>query len=119
MVAYPGVAQLRFAARTDTTWLARANCVDANPNIFFDPERYGDALAVCAPCPVKEACRKSRGGADGVWGGHVYARRRRADTITYGTVHGTEAGYSRHRRHGETPCRACVAASTAARERRK
>ena len=72
MVAPPGVPQIRSKPRRDTSWQDHAHCIDTDPRIFFDPRRYADALLVCGPCPVKEACRKSRGTADGVWGGKVF-----------------------------------------------
>jgi hypothetical protein len=77
MPAFPGVAQLKKASHRDTTWQEKANCKDANANVFFDPNRYTEALIVCGPCKVKEQCRESRGGADGVWGGRVYDGRKR------------------------------------------
>jgi len=75
MTAFPGVPQIRSRPRHDTTWQEHARCVDANPRIFFDPARYGEALAVCAGCPVQAPCRElGRGQADGVWGGRVHQR---------------------------------------------
>jgi hypothetical protein len=57
------------------SWQELAACVDANPNIFFDPARYRDALAVCKECPVQKPCHElGRGQADGVWGGRVHQK---------------------------------------------
>jgi hypothetical protein len=77
---HPGVPQMRPMRprpRIDTRWQEHAACVDANPNIFFDPDRYTEALAVCARCPVQARlpCRElGRGQADGVWGGRIHQK---------------------------------------------
>ena len=61
--------------RTNTGWQELAACVDANPNIFFDSDRYDDALAICKGCPVQKPCHEyGRGQADGVWGGKVHQK---------------------------------------------
>ncbi len=66
---------MRPKRRRDTTWQEHAACVDANPAIFFDPDRYADALLVCRECPVQAPCRElGRGQADGVWGNRIHQR---------------------------------------------
>lgn len=105
-------------SRGDDRWQMHAACVDANPSIFFDPDRYTDALAVCAQCPVKDPCRElgQEQPAGGVWGGLVHQGARRGERFPIQKVsppHGTDARYSQHRREGEEPCTACVAAHSA------
>jgi WhiB family redox-sensing transcriptional regulator len=62
-------------------WQWHAACAQANPHMFFHPEdergparqrRDRDAVAVCAVCPVRDACRAhglSVREPYGVWGG--------------------------------------------------
>lgn len=69
--------------------------------------RIRDAKAVCATCPVKDACLAAATKADhGIWGGLTLAER--AATRVCGDGIGTVKGYRRHRRARDTPCRACV-----------
>ncbi len=63
-------------------WKADAACRDLDVDLFF-PDSESDsapALAVCAECPVRDACLdfalRSRQ-LDGVWGGHTESERRR------------------------------------------
>jgi hypothetical protein len=65
--------------RANLDWQEHAACVDFNPAIFFNPDRYTEALSVCAACPVQAPCRElGRGQGDGVWGGKVHQQRRKA-----------------------------------------
>lgn len=52
--------------------LPEARCVDADPELFHDEDRYDEARVVwCAPCPEREACLAwalDRSEA-GLWGG--------------------------------------------------
>lgn len=63
-------------------WKADAACRTLDTGLFFpDAEaETGAALAVCAECPVREACLdfalRTRQN-DGVWGGHTESERRR------------------------------------------
>lgn len=66
--------KIRTHPHRDTRWEEHAACGATDPRIFFEPSRYGAALAVCAQCPVTARCRENRGGSDGVWGGRVYGR---------------------------------------------
>lgn len=72
-------AQIRSRLRGDVDWLHYAACLDTNPTIFHDPDRYKDALSVCAGCPVQHPCAQLRRPGDtGVWGGKAhYPRRQR------------------------------------------
>lgn len=63
-------------------WKADAACRDLDLDLFFPDSESdsGPALAVCAECPVREACLdfalRTRQN-DGVWGGHTETERRR------------------------------------------
>jgi WhiB family redox-sensing transcriptional regulator len=64
------------------SWVDAAACADADPELFF-PERNSyarEAKAICAECPVLEACRdyamRSPVGLAGVWGGTTEQERR-------------------------------------------
>lgn len=120
MVAKPGVPQFRSRPAIDTRWQDHAACIDSNPEIFFDPERFGQALQVCRPCPVREQCRElGKGQGEGVWGGYVKRGGRPRVEESLLRPHGTEAAYQRHRRRGERPCEACRDAHSRARSGRK
>lgn len=63
-------------------WKADAACRDLDLDLFF-PDSEADsapALAVCAVCPVRQACLdfalRTRQN-DGVWGGHTETERKR------------------------------------------
>lgn len=65
---------------TALTWRKRAACADVDPELFFplleDPARR--AKAICARCPVREACLNYAVGhreAHGVWGGLLPGER--------------------------------------------
>ncbi len=63
-------------------WKADAACRDLDVDLFFPDSESdsGPALAVCADCPVRDACLdfalRSRQ-LDGIWGGHSESERRR------------------------------------------
>jgi hypothetical protein len=94
-----------------------ANCRHHSPEIFFprnlSPHNIERAQQICDTCPVIAACQRyaeRTRASDGIWAGqaryplhHTY-RPRTAQGC------GTVAAYWRHRRHGETPCEACVLA---------
>lgn len=68
----------------DPRWRADAACRDLPTEMFFpDSESEQDAapaLAVCAMCPVREACLEfalSTRQHDGIWGGATEVGRRR------------------------------------------
>lgn len=60
-------------------WYQEAACIDTDPDIFFDSQRYGDAKKVCAGCPVREVCLEHaiENEPFGVWGGKTPEGRRR------------------------------------------
>ncbi len=108
-------------------WMDRAACLGVDPEVFF-PDRgdlhgLGEALAVCAGCPVRHECLEfalSENLTHGVYGGMPQTLRRTERTRRglaayrhrYGLrLHGTEAAYRRHLRHGERPCPPCTEAN--------
>lgn len=54
-------------------WQERARCRDTDTEVFFDPERYPEAFAVCGGCEVSSECYNfaSKHDAVGVWGGRL------------------------------------------------
>jgi WhiB family redox-sensing transcriptional regulator len=63
-------------------WRQKAACRGVDPDIFYPvtEEEAEDAKAICASCPVKEACLEwalSTREHDGVWGGCTERERRR------------------------------------------
>lgn len=71
---------------TVPSWTQRAACRDADPELFFPVSEVGpgavqvaEAKAVCAACPVREACLAyalDDGLDDGVFGGLTPTERR-------------------------------------------
>jgi WhiB family redox-sensing transcriptional regulator len=65
-----------------TDWFDDAACRDAPTEVFFpvSESQAGEAKAICAACPVREACLEyaleTRPG-DGVWGGLTASERHR------------------------------------------
>ena len=77
-------------------WMSRGVCTDVDPELFFGPDfgwgrehaeappvrakREARAKALCATCPVRQACLEYAMTApehDGVWGGVTAAERER------------------------------------------
>lgn len=55
-------------------------CASADPEAWWEPARFGDALAGCRPCPVAAEClsyAEAAGERYGVWGGRSPAERGR------------------------------------------
>jgi len=64
------------------TWRKRAACQGVDPDVFYpvSEEDADTAKAVCAQCPVREACLEyalAYRERDGVWGGATERERRR------------------------------------------
>ncbi|MHB8670103.1 MAG: WhiB family transcriptional regulator [Acidimicrobiales bacterium] len=64
------------------SWRQRAACRGLDPAIFYpaSDEEAEPAKAVCAECPVREACLEhalAHREHDGVWGGATERERRR------------------------------------------
>ena len=121
---------------TNTDWLEHAACRGMDPDLFH-PSRTSPshalvrtAKAVCDTCPVRDTCLQVAlddpthlgimGGttADerrGIRAGHGpdwRAQRRAAHRALHPRPlapisHGTESGYTLHRRRGEEPCDLC------------
>ncbi len=68
----------------DRTWMAAAACRGQDPELWFPRVGLptGQALAICAECPVRERCAdyaEDMREQHGVWGGlNVEQRRQRA-----------------------------------------
>jgi WhiB family redox-sensing transcriptional regulator len=67
---------------TSITWRDQAACRGLDPEIFYpvSDEDADAAKAVCATCPVREACLEyalANRERDGVWGGATERERRR------------------------------------------
>jgi len=63
-------------------WRQKAACRGVDPDIFYPvtDEEAEDAKAICAQCPVREACLEwalSSREREGVWGGATERERRR------------------------------------------
>ncbi len=66
----------------NAAWRNRAACRGIDPDIFFPvtDEEAEPAKAICAECPVREACLEFALAArerEGVWGGATERERRR------------------------------------------
>jgi WhiB family redox-sensing transcriptional regulator len=64
------------------SWRQRAACKGVDPDIFYpaSDEEAEEAKAICAQCPVREACLEyalANRERDGVWGGATERERRR------------------------------------------
>lgn len=58
-------------------WHQRAGCVH-DPDLFFDPQRVSEAVAVCEACPVRAQCSEMaqrHRERNGVWGGTYLGRQ--------------------------------------------
>jgi hypothetical protein len=100
----------------------------ADPEKWFAREytRRGEAIHACVShCPWREECAAEPAPEEGVLAGVFYTRLRVPHSyqpeqvpcllcVTPEQLHGTEAGFSRHRRAGEKACAACRAAKNAA-----
>jgi WhiB family redox-sensing transcriptional regulator len=63
-------------------WRQRSACRGVDPDIFYPAtdEEADEAKAICAVCPVREACLEyalANRERDGVWGGATERERRR------------------------------------------
>ena len=66
----------------DADWMAKGNCREESPSVFFPSDGVGVEFArkICATCPVKEPCLEyalGNGIDHGVWGGASERERRR------------------------------------------
>jgi WhiB family redox-sensing transcriptional regulator len=70
------------ALMTVASWRKRAACRGVDPEVFYPvtDEEAGVAKAICASCPVREACLEHALSArerEGIWGGATERERRR------------------------------------------
>lgn len=81
MVAYPGVAQIRYRPHRDVSWQAKAVCVNANPELFSacetNPDAVMDAKRICHRCPVIAECLAHALATKetGIWGATTASER--------------------------------------------
>jgi len=66
----------------ETSWMARGNCAESDPSVFFPSDGVGVEVArrICADCPVKAECVEyalENRIDHGVWGGTSERERRR------------------------------------------
>ncbi len=71
-----------MTALSTATWRKRADCRGIDPEIFFPAtdEDADEAKAICATCPVHQACLEyalAHREREGVWGGATERERRR------------------------------------------
>jgi WhiB family redox-sensing transcriptional regulator len=71
-----------MTALSTATWRKRADCRGIDPEIFFPAtdEDAEEAKAICAMCPVRQACLEyalANREREGVWGGATERERRR------------------------------------------
>lgn len=100
---------------TVRSWSAGTPCAGAT-DLFFDPERVAEAVALCATCPVRIECdayATAERITNGVWGGidrtaplEPEPPAPKPHRVSYG-------GYVAHLKAGETPCAECRAAKKA------
>jgi WhiB family redox-sensing transcriptional regulator len=99
-------------------WAADAACRGMTDMFFAERGDSGTikrAKAVCAGCPVRDECLEyGLHERFGIWGGLAPKERREPKRARAAIAAcGTDSGYFRHRRLGQTPCDACKAAHTA------
>ena len=103
-------------------WMADANCLDEDPELFFlgTPNAIAAAKAVCGGCKVRVECEqyaKDIGADFGVWGKKTEderdSRKVSKPDPTPSTRCGTYSGYGRHRKLGEALCVPCKQAARA------
>jgi hypothetical protein len=48
-------------------WMARANCIDVDPELFFTPAKENEAMEICLNCSVMGKCAAwARGNEPGI-----------------------------------------------------
>ena len=115
-------------------WRDLAACTGMDPDLFHPDKGHSRtaarAKAVCAGCPVRTDClayAEANDIYDGIWGGmsprdrgalRPQMNKPRPRNQPQPINHGTEGGYSTHRRRNEDACPACLDAARHARRRR-
>ena len=74
--------QRGYVMSRDLSWRTNGACNGLDPSIFFpdSEENAGEAIAICAECPVRISCLEQARALrekDGVWGGATDRERRR------------------------------------------
>jgi WhiB family redox-sensing transcriptional regulator len=77
-----GIIEMDTKDTKTLVWRQRAACRGVDPDIFYpvSDEEASDAKAICALCPVQQACLEwalTSRESDGVWGGATERERRR------------------------------------------
>lgn len=77
-----GIMEMDTKDTKTLVWRQRAACRGVDPDIFYpvSDEEASDAKAICALCPVQQACLEwalTSRESDGVWGGATERERRR------------------------------------------
>lgn len=96
-------------------WRRGAACLTTDPALFFDDRVRGQALAVCAGCPVRHDCLEDalslpRNEDQGIRGGMTQRERQRLHTARNPrrpAECGTVSGYDSHRRKHTAMCEPC------------
>lgn len=111
-------------------WREKALCAQIDVGDVFFPEKGGltkPAKWICSRCEVVNECLQwalDRDERYGVYGGlsaKERARLLRRQPVARGPQpirHGTEGGYTTHKRRGEDACQACLDGYAQARRRR-
>jgi WhiB family redox-sensing transcriptional regulator len=121
--------ELRQLAEPAPAWFTDALCHNTNPDLFFpdDFESPLPAITLCQACPSRQPCLRFALDTHqrGIWGGTtekdrvaIRSGRTPAQRATTVIVHGTNAGYMKHRRWEDTTCDECLQAhNTATRQK--
>lgn len=91
-----------------------ATCRHHDTNIWFEPDRQPEAIAICQTCPEQQACLAYAVtlpiDTEGIYAGRTQqqlVQLRRANNNPTPIKHGTNSGYAQHLRYGITPCDEC------------
>ena len=57
-------------------WRQHAACSGHDTNLWFDPNRQAEGLAICDQCPVQAPCAAEGRREEGIWGGQAETRFR-------------------------------------------
>ncbi len=95
-----------------------AACRHHDNNLWFDTDRLTQAKAICADCPIIDACLNYAltlpVDTEGMYAGRTQTelhKMRKAHNNPKPIPHGTHAGYSAHRRYGIPQCQPCLDAA--------
>jgi WhiB family redox-sensing transcriptional regulator len=77
-----GFVALRLVEYPEDSWQQEANCLDADPDLFFPDQHHTaeEAKEICRDCVVREECLEyalANGEKFGIWGGLGERERRR------------------------------------------